>query len=349
MGSDRAMLWFEVGVLCILIAVGFWFLGPRPPVHPAALHSAASQVPDLPLLEQWLELLESTSGDKPLIEGVEKHVVWFSDDHSPTDLVVLAVHGWSACNQELRPFDLDLARSLSANLFRTRLPGHGVADKVKGAQALLQHATRDNMQCTIVQAVTIAEKLGKKVVIVGCSTGGTLAVWLAKQPRYNTNLAALVLVSPALVLSPAWLYHVLKRVTQYLPRTVVLPLFYKLIRGEKAGQPISADHDLYWTLTWPSGAIQHIFDLYWSCEYTAANKAISVPVIAFGSYKDTVVDFNSTVQQLKTMSGESLHVDLSHADSHHCVISQILSPNTVAEATQIAADFLKQHVVSCTK
>ena len=46
------------------------------------------------------------------------------------------------------------------------------------------------------EAFEIGKKIGKRVIIIGSSTGCTLAAWLASQDEYQKDIFSLVFISP---------------------------------------------------------------------------------------------------------------------------------------------------------
>ena len=62
-------------------------------------------------------------------------------DRRQTELALVYLHGFSASRQETAPLSEDLARQLGANLFVTRLSGHG-----RSPQAMGEPSVRDWLQ-----------------------------------------------------------------------------------------------------------------------------------------------------------------------------------------------------------
>jgi len=72
-----------------------------------------------------LYLSESESRFKDITEGTEKKIIWDGVPGEKTDVSIVFIHGFSATRQELAPLADIIASSLHANLFYTRLAGHG--------------------------------------------------------------------------------------------------------------------------------------------------------------------------------------------------------------------------------
>ena len=105
--------------------------------------------------------------------------------------------------------------------------------------------------------------LGRRVLLLGCSTGGSLALWLASQPWVG-GLVGLVLVSPGLRLSmPSLQWTVLGWLALLLPRAAA----HGLVRAANGGPIKKANDDSemylrYWTSAYPIGAVLHPVHLF---------------------------------------------------------------------------------------
>jgi len=100
------------------------------------------------------------------------------------------LHGYSATLEEIRPVPDMVAKALGANLFFTRLSGHG-----RDGDAMAEPIGADWLADTA-EAMEIGRRLGKKVILIGTSTGGTLAAIAAGDPSMRKDLAGIVFVSP---------------------------------------------------------------------------------------------------------------------------------------------------------
>jgi pimeloyl-ACP methyl ester carboxylesterase len=162
-------------------------LGPR--VRPAALQLRLPVVPQQPAaLAAYVDQAERQAG--PLRPDAQARIVWADPAHPQrTRCAIVYIHGFGASQGEGAPVHRELARDYGCNLYLARLPGHGLVapEAMAGltAQALLDGAAR---------ALAIGHALGDKVVVIGTSMGGTLAVQLAA--RAPQQVDALVLWSP---------------------------------------------------------------------------------------------------------------------------------------------------------
>ena len=117
-------------------------------------------------------------------------VDWY-DSVRQTEYVLLYLHGFSASQHEGDSVRFWTAKRLKANAYYPRIAGHGLEeeDSVRyatfTATAVWEKAKKD---------FSLATTLGKKVIIMSCSTGTPLALKLAA--TYPNKVYALVNYSP---------------------------------------------------------------------------------------------------------------------------------------------------------
>jgi len=173
-----------LGGLLVLLVGGF-FLGPRAQYEKVD-NTPAPKRYDIETLDQVLRDRESTV--QYLKDDNEARVIWTDSIPTKTAYSIVYLHGFSASQGEGYPMHLNLADSLDANMYLPRLPEHGVhyQDAMKDlTPVMLVEAAKD--------AIAIGKSIGDKVIVVGCSTGGTLGIFLAAG---DPDLEALVLLSP---------------------------------------------------------------------------------------------------------------------------------------------------------
>jgi len=183
-----------LGLSAILVAA--YFAGPKPK-KPLYLATPV-KVPELKELEKYVAEIESKHKIKP---GNEAEIIWADSTHQQTEYAVVYLHGFSASKIEGNPVYLNLAKKLKANLYLARLADHGI-DTI----APMQYFTADRLWETSKQAYAIGKKLGKKVILVGTSTGGTVALKLAAT---YTQINSLILLSPNVAINDknAWMLN----------------------------------------------------------------------------------------------------------------------------------------------
>jgi pimeloyl-ACP methyl ester carboxylesterase len=106
-----------------------------------------------------------------------------------TDYCLLYLHGFSASWYEGYPANVEFAKHFGMNAYLPRLASHGLETE----DALID-MTPDNLWESAKEALMVARSLGKKVIIMSTSTGGTLGLQLAADfPEYVDGL---ILYSP---------------------------------------------------------------------------------------------------------------------------------------------------------
>ncbi len=108
-------------------------------------------------------------------------------DKTPYCLVYL--HGFSASPKEGAPIHINLAREFQMNAYIPRLAEHGL-----DTPDPLLNMTPDALWESVKEALVIGKLLGNKIILMGTSTGGTLAIKAAAE--YPDDIAALILLSP---------------------------------------------------------------------------------------------------------------------------------------------------------
>ncbi|MCB9192532.1 MAG: alpha/beta hydrolase [Flavobacteriales bacterium] len=172
--------------LFLVIAISLAFmLGPKP--SEPVLDPTPMSI-DIPLdsLDRWLAYTES--GFKTLKPNNEARIEWYNDSISVTEYAVVYLHGFTASHEEGDPVHRAFAKRYGCNLYLPRLYGHGL-DTIDP----LIDITPDNYLQTAKEAIAVGKKIGKKVILMSCSTGGTLGIYLAAN---DPGIDALICYSP---------------------------------------------------------------------------------------------------------------------------------------------------------
>ena len=78
---------------------------------------------DLSNVEKQIEIDEAAVPN--LRQNIGKKILWAGKSSQKTSLSIVFIHGFSATRVELSPVIEEVAKSLGANVFFTRLTGHG--------------------------------------------------------------------------------------------------------------------------------------------------------------------------------------------------------------------------------
>jgi esterase/lipase len=183
--------WLSGIILVLLIG---YLVGPKPPApkfetpqveFPATLTGLEKQIND------------SEKEVKGLRPDNEARIIWAdTSKKEKTKIAFLYLHGFSASWAEGEPVHRDIAKKYNANLYLARLAEHGIE---KGDSTMIA-LTADNYEASAENALTIAEKLGDEVVVIGTSAGGALTLFLASR---HPEIKAIILYSPCVKLYDA--------------------------------------------------------------------------------------------------------------------------------------------------
>lgn len=191
----KLLKWLAVIVL-VLIAV--YFLGPRP-----STPKYTTELPSIPAegaaLEEYVAKHEAQYKLKP---DNEARILWANDSaKAVTEYAVVYLHGFSASQEEGDPVHYDFAQKFGCNLYLSRLDAHGI-----DTTEPLANFTAAGVWQSAKEAYAIGKKLGKKVILMSTSTGGTLALKLAAE---YPEIAGLLLLSPNIEINDpnAWMLN----------------------------------------------------------------------------------------------------------------------------------------------
>lgn len=149
-----------------------------------------SQIPDkLAGLDTFLSERESAFNLKP---GTEAKIEWnCGSELKKTDYSIVYLHGFRASHPEGDPVHHRVATHFSYNLYLSRLEEHGI-----DTQYPLLHLTEEKLLRSARFAFQIGQQIGQQVILMGTSTGASLALWLASRDEFKDKISALILYSP---------------------------------------------------------------------------------------------------------------------------------------------------------
>ena len=291
------------------------------PTEPVALSPSVPEVEIGPDVEAWLAAREA--GVANLRPGAAKEIVWAGEAGTRTDTAIVYIHGYSAAKAETRPLADRVAEATGANLFYTRLSGHG-RDGAAMAAPEMQDWVDD-----VAEAMAVGRRLGERVVLIGSSTGGTLATLAAARPELNEDLAGVVLLSPNF------------RIAGWAGRLVEWPgagNWGPLVFGQERGwTPVSEAHRANWTSRYPTEAAATVGALV----NTVRNlnlAEIEVPALFLVASDDTVIDPVAARRAAARWGGPSelVPVVLGPDDdpARHVLAGDILSPSRTAPVAE---------------
>ncbi len=275
------------GIILILCIV--YFAGPRPSKPDFSVHEI-----NLPV--SLTELESSINTSEKAVKGIKQdnqaRIVWAdSSKKEKTKIAFLYLHGFSASQAEGDPVHRDLAKKYKANLYLSRLAEHGIN---RGDSSMI-NLTAGEFEASAEHALSVAEKLGDEVVVIGTSAGGALALFLASM---HPEIKALVLYSPcvrlydktAIILNKPWGLQIAR-----------------LVSGGpvKKFEPESTIHANYWQLCYRIESLVALQNLVSNTMKPEVFSKIKCPVFLGYYYKnETEQDNTVSVPAILKMFGE---------------------------------------------
>lgn len=319
-------MWFG-RLLAILAVAGLalWFGVPRTGVDRAIAFSD-SDIPANP--EAYVAQREQQFSD--IRPGDAKRIVWAGAKGARTPLAVVYVHGFSASPAEIRPVPEEVAKALGANLFFTRLAGHGRDG------AALAAASAEDWLYDMAEAMAIGRRLGERVVVIGTSTGGTLAALAATDPALNEGLAGTVLISPNFgVHAPA----------QWILDAPFVESWGAAVAGEtRSFVPLNAEQGQHWTTDYPTVALYPMARLIRAARGADYGQA-KTPALVLYARDDQVIDPARIVPVIAAWRGpvQVAVRQMGPGDdpSSHVIAGDIMSPGQTNETVALIADWAR--------
>ena len=306
-----------VGVSAGAVLAAVALLGPRARLDEAGV--MAVSVPED--VEAYVRSREAAV--QGVREGDAKTIVWADPGlRAPTELAVVYLHGFSADRHEISPVAERVAAALGANLFLTRLAGHGRDAAAMGT------ATAADWLRDAEEAVAVGARLGRRIVLVGTSTGGTLAVWAAARERWRDVLAGVVLLSPNLGLADADARVLLWPWGGVLARLLVGP--------ERCFEPLDAEQARHWTTCYPTRALLPMMALVEHVRTSDLGR-VRAPLLVLYDPDDAVVDARATERLFAAFGSsrkELVVVRGSGDPQHHVLAGDVLSPGTTERVVE---------------
>ncbi len=286
-----------------------------------------NQVIAAPLSEMQTKLDQLESRHPDIIENTEKRIRFYQHTE-PSEFSIVYLHGFSATRMELHPLIDRLADSLQANVFYTRLTGHGRSEDamLDGSVAAWQQDTRD--------ALKVAQRLGNKVIVIGTSTGGTLATWLNANTDASNAPFATILISPNFAVKSRSSELLQWRLGRWL---------VKALKGDYYSfTPHNEFHAKYWTERYPFDAIAPMLDLVDEVA-DIDPQTITTPHMIVYSPQDIVIDVDEIVAfgaALGSQQAVVLPFTESKDPAQHVLVGEASSPDEVDLLLNAISEFI---------
>lgn len=317
----------------LLVALAAWAAATAPPPldHRPPLPAVAGGV------DHWIQdQVRKENAAQPVIPGTEKRLAWHQDRADRTTAVaVLYIHGFSATRQEISPVPELIADRLQANLFETRLSGHGLA------QGALTGVTAESWLDDGAELLAVGRAIGERLVVIGTSTGATLALALLDHPEASA-VSALVLIAPNF--GPA------DTNSELLTRPGGLQLARLLVGPEHRWEPANELQARYWATAYPIEALVEMMRLVNRVRDSLPLET-SAGVLTIYSPHDTVIDTAKMRLSLDRIDSPLKRlVSLPDADDAGNPGMHILAGNIMAPQNNRAmADLVVEFVLEAEK
>ena len=279
-------------------------------------------------LETYVADSEAAIDD--IIPGTEKTIIWAGEPEVQTPLSIIYLHGFSASRQESAPLCDIVAQSLEANLFYTRFTGHG-----RDGKAMLTGSVNAWLNDAH-EALAIGRRLGKKVIVIGMSTGGTTALWLASQDL-SGSVAAFVLISPNVSLADSRSRILLWPWGGHLAEWFIGP--------ERSWEPDNALHGKFWTTRYPTRALLPMMGMV-SLANSLDLSPIDTPFLVIYSPDDHIVSaeaIENMYDKIGTAQKQLIAYKEADDSAQHVLAGDILSPGSTKVLARMILDFVHQY------
>jgi esterase/lipase len=324
------MRFLKILFVVLLVLTLVYLLGP----HPATPVYAVS-LPIVPVtgdsLEKYITAGEAQHKIKP---NNEARIVWANDSlKQKTAYAIVYLHGFSASQEEGNPVHRDIAKAFGCNLYLSRLSQHGI-----DTSDALVNMTADNLWESAKQAYAIGKQLGDKVILMGTSTGGTLALQLAAT---YPEIAGLILYSPNIAINDpnAWILN--------NPWGLQVA---RMVKGSKFNTAArnSPEYKQYWNYQYRLEATTQLEEELETTMTKVLFEKVKQPTLTLYYYKDEknqdpvvkVSAMKEMMQQLGTPAAQKKMVPIPEAGSH-VLASPIQSKDIISVEKETIA-FMKE-------
>jgi len=296
---------------------------------PARLEYAIGSV-ELPQdLDGWLATRERSVAERVgLIPGTEKRITWAAEGER-TPWSIVAIHGFSATRQETAPLAANVAQALGANLFETRLSGHGQQS------AALETARAEDWLTDGAEALAIGAAIGERVIVIGTSTGATLAAAMLDTP-------AMQAVDTIVMLSPN--FEPRDPGAAWLTRPAG-PLLARLLAGDtRSWEPYNEKQGLYWSTSYPLSAAVEMMRLVNLAKQKMPG-TVAQRLLLFYSPDDEVISPTAARDTLeKTTAPRKMAIEIKDPGdpSHHVLAGDVLSAATTQRIANDIVGFIER-------
>jgi glycerophosphoryl diester phosphodiesterase/pimeloyl-ACP methyl ester carboxylesterase len=201
----------------------------------------------------------------------DARIIWAKDfKEKQSAIAFVYLHGFGASNREGQPIMSMLSKAYNANVYLSRLKEHGLSrdDNFK-------NLTPENYIASAKEALEIGKLIGKKVILVSTSTGGTLSLKLASE---DPSIAGLIMYSPFIDLKNPSFASILT------PKGKAAII--KMNGGEITKQSRPEEEQKYWSNSYHIDGYEALIKMLKSTMTVQTFEKIKIPVFVGYYYKN---------------------------------------------------------------
>jgi esterase/lipase len=321
----------KIVILSLIALFVIYFLGPQPPKP--ILNDVLPTIVSINALDAHIAAMEASHKIKP---NNQAKIIWADSSKTQTEYAIVYLHGFSASQMEGDPVHQNIAKQFNCNLYLARLAEHGI-DTTED----LMNLTAEKYWESAKMAYAIGKQIGKKVILMGTSTGGTLALQLAAT---YPEIAGLILYSPNIeVFNPS--APLLDNPWGLQIGRAVLKSNYVDIKYKDSAYP------KYWNSHYRIEAVVNLQNLLEATMTEATFKKINQPTLALYYYKDEAHQDNvvkvsaiqKMMQQIATPSDLKMEMAMPNTGNH--VIASPIVSNDIVSVEKATAKFMKDIII----
>ena len=282
-------------------------------------------------VEKYICLSENKN--KNILPWAKKRIFWNNSKlKTKTNIAIIYIHGFSASMGEIRPVPDILAKNFQANLYYTRLSGHGLNDEVS-----LKNVDGKDWYYDIQESFEIGYKIGEKILVIATSFGCTLVSEYLTKTDKNNQILGNIFISPCFGISDWRL--LLGRYTWSKP------LFQFVLGKQRVIGNRNSEEKKWWCNTYPIEAVLNLevcVEKIWKADFSK----ITSPGIFIYSPKDKWISITRLKKASKKWGNDislvALDID-SKVDNgnFHVILGDIKAPNETKLGLEIINSWLK--------
>ena len=239
-------------------------LGPGP-----SISNTPQEAIDLPLGELEQRVVQQDEGVIGLRADNESKIYW-ADSIRQTEYCLVYLHGFSASGTEADPMHRELAQRYGMNLYVPRLFAHGISAE----DAMVDFNGEDYVN-SAKEAVAIGKRMGKKVILMGCSTGCSASLYLAAE---DPDIIGLLLLSPNI--------RIANRAVFLFSGPLGLQIARMFIGSHVSWSHPNENVEKYWTMRYRTEAVVQLQIFVKAAMRKAIFKQVEQPVFLGYYYKN---------------------------------------------------------------